>query len=139
MCDVEINYYDVLGVDENASLDEMKTQYRKLLLKIHPDKQAQNDKSINTVKFLEVEEAWKILSDPKKRQEYDALQKEKEIGQYAPFDLEVNLDDMSFFEVSETYAIDCRCGGEYAITEEQLKEGYNVVQCSSCTLQAQVN
>ena len=35
MCDVETNYYDVLGVDENASLDEMKTQYRKLLLKVY--------------------------------------------------------------------------------------------------------
>ena len=49
--------------------------FNVLSYQIHPDKQAQNDKNINSVKFLEVEEAWKILSDPQKRQEYDALQK----------------------------------------------------------------
>lgn len=60
------NYYKVLGVDEKASKDDIKKAFRKLAHKYHPDKSG-GDES----KFKEVNEAYQILSDDKKRSEYD--------------------------------------------------------------------
>lgn len=64
------DYYEILGVGKNASQDDIKTAYRKLALKYHPDKN-QGDKSAEE-KFKEINEAYEMVSDPKKRQQYDA-------------------------------------------------------------------
>jgi len=61
------DYYQILGVTKIASLDEIKSQYRKLALVYHPDKNG----SSGNEKFKEITEAYKILSDPKKRKSYD--------------------------------------------------------------------
>lgn len=63
------DYYEVLGVDKNASADEIKKAYRKLALKYHPDKNP-DDKAAQE-KFIEAAEAYEVLSDPEKRQKYD--------------------------------------------------------------------
>ncbi len=60
------NYYDILGVDKKASKDEIKKAFRKLAHKYHPDKKGGDE-----VKFKEVNEAYQVLSDDKKRTEYD--------------------------------------------------------------------
>ena len=59
------DYYDVLGVNKNASKDEIKKSFYKLAAKYHPDKGG------DEAKFKEVNEAYQILSDDKKRREYD--------------------------------------------------------------------
>ncbi len=64
------NYYDVLGVDKNASQDEIKAKFRELAKKYHPDVNAGSKEAEE--KFKEVAEAYEVLSDPKKRQQYDA-------------------------------------------------------------------
>lgn len=61
------DYYDILGVQRNASPDEIKRAYRKLALKYHPDKAGK----ANEAKFKEVNEAYQVLSDAKKRAAYD--------------------------------------------------------------------
>lgn len=61
------NYYDVLGVDKKASKDDIKKAFHKLAHKFHPDKN-----SGDAEKFKEVSEAYSILSDEKKRAEYDS-------------------------------------------------------------------
>ncbi len=63
------DYYEVLGVDKNSGADEIKKAYRKLAIKYHPDKN-QGDKVIEE-KFKEATEAYEILSDEKKRSQYD--------------------------------------------------------------------
>ncbi len=63
------NYYEVLGVDRNASQDEIKRVYRRLALKYHPDRNP-DDKSAEE-NFKEVAEAYEVLSDPQKRTNYD--------------------------------------------------------------------
>src|SRR5690554_4869128 len=65
------DYYKILGVDKNATTEEIKKAYRKLALKYHPDRNP-NDK-IAEEKFKEVTEAHEVLSDPEKRKKYDAL------------------------------------------------------------------
>ena len=63
------DYYDVLGVNKSASKDEIKKAYRKLALKYHPDK-TKGDKS-SEEKFKEASEAYHILSDEKRKTNYD--------------------------------------------------------------------
>jgi DnaJ-class molecular chaperone len=66
----ERNLYDVLGVDKNASQDEIKKAYRKLSLNYHPDRNPTNIDEA-TKKFQELQSAYEILSDPQKKQQYD--------------------------------------------------------------------
>ena len=64
-----IDYYKILGVDKNATSKEIKSAYRKLARKLHPDLNP-NDKDAKR-KFQEVNEANEVLSDPEKRKKYD--------------------------------------------------------------------
>lgn len=63
------DYYKILGVDKKASQDEIKSAYRKLARKYHPDLNPNNEEA--AAKFKEINEANEILSDPQKRQQYD--------------------------------------------------------------------
>ncbi|MDP6387667.1 MAG: molecular chaperone DnaJ [Candidatus Pacebacteria bacterium] len=61
------DYYQILGIDRKASADEIKKAFRKLAHKYHPDKGQGDD-----AKFKEISEAYSVLSNEKRRQEYDA-------------------------------------------------------------------
>lgn len=63
------DYYKVLGVEKNATDDQLKKAYRKLAMKYHPDKN-KGDKTAEA-KFKEVSEAYAVLSDKEKRRQYD--------------------------------------------------------------------
>lgn len=65
------DYYKILGVDRKASTDEIRSAYRKLAMKYHPDKNPGDKKAED--KFKEINEAYQVLSDEQKRAHYDRL------------------------------------------------------------------
>ena len=66
------NYYAVLGVGQRATAQEIKKAYRQLALRYHPDRNMNNPRMAEE-KFKEIQEAWQVLKNPKKREEYDRL------------------------------------------------------------------
>ncbi|PKI47319.1 hypothetical protein CRG98_032294 [Punica granatum] len=74
-------YYSVLGLRKDASFSDIKTSYRKLAMKWHPDKLAKNPQVAGEAKrrFQQIQEAYSVLSDQGKRSMYDA-------GLYDPLD-----------------------------------------------------
>ncbi|TFE70453.1 molecular chaperone DnaJ [Methylacidiphilum sp. Yel] len=65
------NYYETLGVDKNATQDEIRAAFRRLARIYHPD--VAKDKNEAEEKFKEINEAYEVLSDPEKRKKYDQM------------------------------------------------------------------
>jgi DnaJ family protein B protein 6 len=74
MSDQKLNYYEVLGVKEDTTDEEIKRSYKKLAVKWHPDKN-QDNKAEAEEKFKSISEAYAVLSDVEKKREYDDLRK----------------------------------------------------------------
>jgi curved DNA-binding protein len=67
------DYYETLGVSKTASADEIKSAFRKLARKHHPDLAKTKEKAAAEEKFKQINEAYEVLSDPEKRSKYDQL------------------------------------------------------------------
>ena len=82
------DYYKILGVEKNASLDDIKKAYKKLALKWHPDKnnQSEEKRAEAEKKFKEISEAYSTLSDPEKRKKYDLGGDEMDGEMFSTFD-----------------------------------------------------
>jgi DnaJ-class molecular chaperone len=74
-----MNFYDILEVSPNATKDEIKKAYRRLVLKYHPDKNKSKDAE---EKFIDIKNAYDILSDDQKRCEYDLLTSDEKMKLY---------------------------------------------------------
>ncbi len=85
------DYYEILGVQRNASSEDIKKAYRKLAREHHPDMVKESDKSAAEKRFKEINEAYQVLSDPQKKKMYDQFGHAGEGfsgsqgGQYGPF------------------------------------------------------
>jgi curved DNA-binding protein len=86
----QTDYYKTLGVDKKATPDEIKKAFRKLAVKYHPDRNP-NDKTAED-KFKEINEAYAVLSDPKKKDEYDTYGSSGFHKQYSQEDIFRNFD-----------------------------------------------
>jgi molecular chaperone DnaJ len=65
------DYYEILGIPKNASLEDVKKAYREAALRYHPDRIPQEQKKEAEEKFKQISEAYAVLSDPQKRALYD--------------------------------------------------------------------
>lgn len=90
---VKKDYYEVLGVNKNASKDEIKQAYKKLALKYHPDV---NKEKGAEEKFKEISEAYAVLSDEDKKAQYNQFGHEGFSQQYSQEDIFRNFDFSGF-------------------------------------------
>ncbi|CAM1304652.1 dnaJ3 (predicted) [Pycnogonum litorale] len=123
-----VNFYNILGLSEDATPSQIKQRYQELILKFHPDKSKSNEVD----EFISISKAYKTLIDEGLRKTYDA-----EIHGSSNGDAFVNeVVPITYFQRNEgedVYTYDCRCGGEYSLDLPQ--DGSDViVPCSTCTL-----
>ena len=108
------DWYSILGADPSANMSDLKQKYQKLILLYHPDKQSA-DVPAGTMeecmqKFIEIDQAWKILGNEETKKKYD-LQRH---------------GDESFF-------LSCRCGGKYTVSKDEAQEA-TLISCDACSL-----
>ncbi|XP_046890879.1 dnaJ homolog subfamily C member 24 [Hypomesus transpacificus] len=147
------DWYSVLEAVPSDGLQELKQKYQRLALLYHPDKQgpdvSEEEAAGRLLRFLEVGQAWKVLSNQDSRREYDLQQRASQLKQHLPVDAHVGLDDMSWDQDKEVYTLGCRCGGEFCIGREELEgeeeegeeaeEAAAVVCCDTCSLSIEVS
>ncbi|MDD5449557.1 MAG: molecular chaperone DnaJ [Candidatus Omnitrophica bacterium] len=92
------DYYEVLGIKKNASLDEIKKAYREMALRYHPDRVPHEQKKEAEEKFKEISEAYAVLSDSQKRALYDQYGHSGIDQKYAYEDIFKGADFSSIFK-----------------------------------------
>jgi DnaJ-class molecular chaperone len=88
-----MDHYQTLGVAKNATPDDIKKAYRKLASKHHPDKGG------DTATFQKIEEAYRILSDPNQRQQYDNPMPQGFPGGAGPHGFHFNMNGMDLNDI----------------------------------------
>ncbi|KAK6192416.1 hypothetical protein SNE40_003885 [Patella caerulea] len=147
------NFYSVLDCGDFSGIDELRRSYIKLVKKYHPDKAVPSENtpqyslpdatgdrhtspSNSNDTFIKIDKAWKILSDTELRKRYDIVLKQRLLSQDWPIQDEVMIGD---FEVDDDDDDDhllhqCRCGGYYVLSKDDMKFELDFVCCDSCTL-----
>nr|XP_057944084.1 dnaJ homolog subfamily C member 24 [Doryrhamphus excisus] len=150
--------YAVLGANPSDSFQELRRRYQKLALQCHPDRlgdvcDAEAESGMRM--FLEIDAAWRILSDHSTRRQYDQERRAQELKQDWLVDTTVSMEDMTWNQEELVYTYCCRCGGQFQITEEEMdaemqwRKGANeeeeteehhhvVVCCNTCSLSVYV-
>ena len=87
------SYYNILGISENASKEEIKKAYRTLSLQKHPDRNP-NDPTAN-MSFQKINEAYQVLSDEQKKAEYDMMQNNPFMNMQNHHDMGMDFQNMN--------------------------------------------
>ena len=106
----EQDYYKILGVDRNATLEDIKKAYRKLALKYHPDK-AKGNKQEAEERFKKISEAYAVLSNPEKRKEYDTYGTQGFKARFTQEDIFRGFDFSDIFDMGISEGIFSRIFG----------------------------
>ena len=137
---VDVDVYEVLGVRDDASAEELRRAYQQLALQHHPDRARNGSAGTDSnEEFQRIQTAWELIRDPTERRRYDAERRSK-----ALYDAsivyrtdEVDLGEMDYTEDDAGEGVwkhACRCGETFVITEQQLCAGIDTISCRSCSL-----
>ena len=118
----QLDYYKVLGIEPGAASDKIKTAYRDLAFKYHPDRNQDNPSAAEMMK--QVNEAYAVLSDPEKRRAYDALR--DQYGSAAHDHFRKSYTDQDIFTGSDIHQIFEEMARSFGFrgSEEVFKEFY---------------
>ncbi|MCX5714100.1 MAG: DnaJ domain-containing protein, partial [Candidatus Omnitrophica bacterium] len=105
MVSTKRDYYEVLGIKKNATLEEIKKIYRELALRFHPDRVPAEQKKAAEEKFKEISEAYAVLSDAQKRSLYDQYGHSGIDQKYAYEDIFKGADFSSVFRDLGDYGL----------------------------------
>ena len=94
------DYYEILGINKNTSVEEIKKKFRKLAFEFHPDR---NKNSGASEKFKEINEAYQVLIDPEKKKIYDQFGHAGLQGQFGGFQQGGFEDLGGFGDIFETF------------------------------------
>ncbi|OQR75767.1 chaperone protein DnaJ-like [Tropilaelaps mercedesae] len=127
------DHYSILGLDQTCSTDELRQAYKKLALQYHPDRPKTGDEE----KFRAIERAYKVLSDPESRTDYD-IHLDNSARLDHPVWQVVALDELILQD--ELHTMECRCGGTMRL-DSQLASGQLpiIIQCEDCSTYVRVN
>ncbi|KAJ8248924.1 hypothetical protein GJAV_G00229240 [Gymnothorax javanicus] len=137
------DWYAVLDACPSDCIQELKHKYQRLVLQYHPDKQAPDTAAVELErrleKFIEVDQAWKILGSEDTKRAYDLQRRAQELKQNWPIDARICLEEMDWDHGEEVYRYGCRCGGEFLIGKEETEEEEeSVICCDTCSLSIEV-
>ncbi|XP_018534119.1 dnaJ homolog subfamily C member 24 isoform X2 [Lates calcarifer] len=126
MCEAEKkDLYAVLGASPSDSVQQLRHRYQQLALQYHPDRlrgECSSEAESGVKTFLEVDAAWRILSDQNTRRQYDLQRRAQELKQDWPVDSTVCLEDMTWDQDECVFTYCCRCGGGFSVSEEEVEE-----------------
>ncbi len=117
------DYYEILGVRKTASIDEIKRAYREQVLKYHPDV---NKDPKAEVRMRELNEAYAVLSDEQKRQQYDAFGPEQFGQQYSPEDIFRGFNPEDLFKDIFGFSNFGQYGDMFGMEQENEMTGLNL-------------
>jgi molecular chaperone DnaJ len=115
------DYYEVLGVDKNASQEDVKKAYRKLAIKYHPDKNPEDPSAED--KFKEAAEAYDVISDTEKRKRYDQFGHQGVNGSSGPGNM--SMDDI-FSQFGDIFGGGSPFGDVFGRQGSQVRRGSNL-------------
>ncbi|NXX38131.1 DJC24 protein, partial [Tricholaema leucomelas] len=131
------DWYKILDAKPSDSLAELKRKYQKLALQYHPDKQKADvpagEVEERMQRFIEIDQAWKILGNEETKNEYDLQQREANLTNEWPLHAQIALEDMSWNEDEQCYTLSCRCGGNYTVFRSETRD-VSLVCCDTCSL-----
>ena len=152
-----MNAYELLECKHDATADELKQSYHKLLLHCHPDKIGTDAcQSASVDLFMKIQSAYKLLSDSEARASYDSILKQIELKEKAT---ELNATDIltldNDFDLNvenNVYSRRCRCGDIVSIEKDYLSKFFSqafnsplrsdsfilTLECGTCSLLANV-
>lgn len=123
----QTTHYEIIGIKEDASHDEVRKTYRSAILNYHPDKHQTTPESSKPEqesrnRFLELQRAWEILSDPTSRALYD--NELRTLRQDAVTAEDVSLEDLSIEDAEDCLELSypCRCGDCFSVDCSELEE-----------------
>lgn len=123
----QTTHYEIIGIKEDASHDEVRKTYRSAILNYHPDKhqttlESSKPEQESGNRFLELQRAWEILSDPTSRALYD--NELRTLRQDAVTAEDVSLEDLSIEDAEDCLELSypCRCGDFFSVNCLELEE-----------------